>query len=633
METHENFERGSYKKNTFPIKRKILIDLLSRILFAVALALFFYGVLTYKVSKSTFDHQMNQRLLTIARLTRLDLNSNWIPYLRSRGSLYHYFQNELKKHLIASDAQNILILNPEKQVLVDALGQFEFKETFFLLNLDLTAFEDALKGKATTSIFFQGKNQKIYKIAYVPLYSKSKAHPIAVLAVKASDEFVSGLRQFANILFFSGLFCLAIAGSIIFILGRRQFSPINEMMIASKKISEGDFDYRIKVFSTNELGALAHAINEMTQKLQAHNEYILESMSDGLIVVNLKKQVTTFNRAAENILNISKNNVLGLDFRDAFKNYHHLLNSMEQVIDNKIQLRNAEISILSMHKKYLNLSSTTLFGEDSRVLGTEFLFTDQTQIKQLENEIKENEKMATIGELAAGIAHEIRNPLGAIKGFSEILYRKIKNNVKAQEIVHDITKEIEILNKIVTDFLTFSKTTALDMQETNLSEVISGLLTFIQKEAKDKKIKFLFKKDPANIKKIDVEQFRRALFNVLLNAIQASPENGRIEILIEYWNFDMLNKTLKIFGYSEPFFENPVDSWVAISIKDEGSGISSENFKKIFNPFFTTRSEGFGLGLSITKKILEAHGGLILVNNRGLFDGASGAWVLMILPN
>jgi two-component system sensor histidine kinase AtoS len=274
------------------------------------------------------------------------------------------------------------------------------------------------------------------------------------------------------------------------------------------------------------------------------------------------------------------------------------------------------------------LRSVPLLGADAQELGTEIIFTDETELRNLQSRIKVSEKMATIGELAAGIAHEIRNPLGAMKGFTEILQKRLNQNLEAKEMVSDIAAEIEILNKIVTNFLVFAKPTSVDAQRVNLTEAIQGVMPLIEADAQQKGIGVVFEQKQDIWLRLDVEQFRRALLNLALNAIQASPSQTKVQIVVDHFNRTQLMVFLSKSGFGQVKPGETGVRWAVIQVLDQGTGILPENLKKLFTPFFTTKTEGFGLGLSITQKIVEALGGVIAAGNRP----EGGAQFLIILP-
>ena len=603
-----------------------MAELVSRTLFVGIVILFVYGGFAYYVSKRTFDAELGDRLLAIARLSAGETRSEWLPFLNGKGELYEKFRELLAEKKGESQARNLFILDGDGRVLVDANGQYEFRENNWLRDLDPEPFLLAKKGIPSASILFPESDGGIYKIGYAPIYKNNKV--IAVLGVEASAKFIDGLDQFAKVMFSFGLVCLLLMGGLLFAFGRRFISPIEEMARASLKVAEGDFSQRVSVTSSNELGALAQAFNDMTRRLQSHNEYILESMSNGLLVIDLNGQVTTFNQAAARILEIPQAKAIHQDFTKAFLRYPSFLEALQLIYSNRQQLENREINLSEDAPRFIRLRSAPLLGPDAQELGMEVLFTDETQLRKLQSQIKTSEKMATIGELAAGIAHEIRNPLGAMKGFAEILQKKLDRQPEAQEMVADIASEIEILNKIVTNFLIFAKPTAVEPQEIELSEVVQGVLPLVIKEAEVKKIKVDFNAQSGLQTRLDVEQFRRAVLNLALNAIQASPKGSKITLGMGGFSRAELLRFLEEKGIGELIPVETEGHWVALWVLDEGSGIAPENMQKLFTPFFTTKTEGFGLGLSITKKILEALGGNVAAVNRP----EGGAMFLILLP-
>ncbi len=614
-------------KQTTPYFRgSVLAELVSRSLFVGIVILFLYGGFTYYVSKKTFDAEMGDRLLAIARLSAGEIKSEFLPFLNGKNDLYENFKASLLQKKKDSQAKNIFILDPDGRVLVDANGQYDFKENNWLRDLDSQPFTRAKEGIPSVSILFPESDGGIYKIGYSPIYRNKKI--IAILGVEASAKFIDGLNQFARVLFSSGLFCLLLMGGLLYAFGRRFISPIEAMAKASQKIAEGNFNQRVQVTSSNELGALAHAFNEMTKRLQSHNEYILESMSNGLLVLDLNGHITTFNRAASLILEIPQEKAVGQPYWTVLSSYPGFLGAIHTAHVKRHHLENKEINLSEENPKFVRLRSAPLLGADSQELGTEVIFTDETQLRKLQSQIKTNEKMATIGELAAGIAHEIRNPLGAMKGFTEILQRKLGDQPDCKEMVADIASEIEILNKIVTNFLVFAKPTTVEAQEIDLSEAITGVMPLIEKEAEHKNIRVILIKEGEVFLNLDVEQFRRALLNLALNAIQASPQKG--EVVIEMKNFTRpeLMEFLAGKGFTDMVPVETEGNWAGVWVSDHGPGVLPGNLKKLFTPFFSTKTEGFGLGLSITKKILESLGGSVSVVNRP----EGGAMFLMILP-
>jgi len=199
------------------------------------------------------------------------------------------------------------------------------------------------------------------------------------------------------------------------------------------------------------------------------------------------------------------------------------------------------------------------------------------------------EHLATLGELAAGLAHEIRNPLAGIAGVMDIIGRDVPPSSPAQEVLKDVREEVLRINRIVTDLLETARPKPPQMQIADLNTTVEHALMFAREQAKSKPIQFTFVKEPdlppfAH----DPSQIHQVLLNMMLNAIQAIDGPGTIEVTVE-----------RRVGAA------------AVEVKDSGPGISTEVLNSIFRPFFTTKGHGTGLGLSLAKRIVEDHGGKI----------------------
>ncbi len=212
----------------------------------------------------------------------------------------------------------------------------------------------------------------------------------------------------------------------------------------------------------------------------------------------------------------------------------------------------------------------------------------------IEEQLRRSEKLSTLGEMAAVLAHEIRNPLGSIRGTAEILKDDYKPGDPKHEFIEIQIKETERLNRVVEDFLHMARPQPVEMQACRVQEELEMIATLVSNDAKERQIKLLVQQ-PVNevIMRADGEKLRQAFLNIVINALQATPPGGSVII------------STKI--YQSELYE--------ICFRDTGSGIDTEALGRIFEPFFTTKQSGTGLGLAITKKIIESHGGTMLVES------------------
>jgi signal transduction histidine kinase len=214
-------------------------------------------------------------------------------------------------------------------------------------------------------------------------------------------------------------------------------------------------------------------------------------------------------------------------------------------------------------------------------------------IIEKEQQLRRAERLSTLGELAAEVAHEIRNPLASIKGTAEILMDASTPQQKKEEFARLMLEESDRLNSVVQDFLKLARFNKLQREEADLHEILRRMLQFIdfQAERNGVEVRTDFSEDVPRLK-LDISQMEHAILNVLLNAVGAMPDGGTLSLKTRCAHHN---------GGKE----------VILEIEDTGTGIESENIPHIFEPFFTTRTEGTGLGLSIVKRIIKAHGGSI----------------------
>jgi two-component system sensor histidine kinase HydH len=228
----------------------------------------------------------------------------------------------------------------------------------------------------------------------------------------------------------------------------------------------------------------------------------------------------------------------------------------------------------------------------------EKLSRQSERIMDMEGQLRKCERLSTIGELAAVLAHEIRNPLGSIQGTAEILKDDFQPGDKKYEFLEIMVKESGRLNKVVEDFLRLARPQPILMGRCDLVEELHNVISLVSSEARKRNITLECKAKPMPAIAGDPERLRQAFLNIVLNGLQASEPGGVVTITARR---------------EEP--ESDDTAWVELVFKDTGPGIAADAADRIFEPFFTTKDGGTGLGLAITRKIIEGHGGSITVGN------------------
>ena len=334
-----------------------------------------------------------------------------------------------------------------------------------------------------------------------------------------------------------------------------------------------------------------YLVDQTLKQTRDYTRQVIANMANGLLSINMEGKVLSYNLLALELLGLKETQVQGMDLNT-------VVNFKTSGICNTL----TDCSIVREHeinhqkkigqKVPLALSATPIRNTDGQCEGAVIVLRDLTEIKRLEEKVKRSEKLAAIGELAAGVAHEIRNPLSSIRGFAQFLKQALKDKPKEQEYAQLMVDEVDRINRVVTDLLTFARPMAAKLAPVDVTELVEHTVRLVQPEAESRRAAIQIKVADLNKFSLDVNQMTQALLNLLLNALQAVSLGGHVDIGAQM---------------------NASDSRISFWIEDDGPGISKDKLEKIFEPFFTTREKGSGLGLSIVHKIVENHHGDIIV--------------------
>ena len=331
------------------------------------------------------------------------------------------------------------------------------------------------------------------------------------------------------------------------------------------------------------------------------NSNIINSISNGVITTDLRGQILSINNSAKFILNIAPK-----------KNY--INNNIKQVL-NKLDKKETVLQALARKENLLNLESilclddgsertliisiSVLNNTNNEIIGFVISADDISEKKILERQVQRNEQLAALGELAAGLAHEIKNPLTSIKGFSQILPNKLDDKKFLLKFSNIIKTESDRLNKIIEGLLQFARPKGEKLENHLIEKIINNVLDLMRFQLNKNNIKVNIELTDMPKVYCDQNQIQQVFINIILNAIQAMPDKGKLTVR---------NELLVRKSPENLFYE-----FNAVYISDIGPGIPEKHREKLFNPFYTTKSKGTGLGLSISYRIISEHKGFIEV--------------------
>lgn len=335
---------------------------------------------------------------------------------------------------------------------------------------------------------------------------------------------------------------------------------------------------------------------------------IIQKMGSGLFTVDMNGLITFANKASLKTLGYNYDEVKGKDIKDFFVDIKEGEEVISKILKDHIIFESYETYWTSKKGEPAPIGfSTSYIKMDSHENseGVLFLFRNITQVNNLRRQIERMDRLATLGELSAGIAHEIRNPLAGIKTSAQVLEESFSPGDFRSQLVSRIVKEIDRSNELLKKFFNFAKPSKPKQEFQNIEMIIDGVYLLLASRLRKKNI--LFKTDFADSIPqvyIDSSQIEQVILNVFLNAVEAIINGGEIHVKIS------IAKNIKLKE------DSALSNAVCIEISDDGVGIPDDKLEKVFNPFFTTKSDGVGLGLSISSRLLEENGGKIELESK-----------------
>jgi PAS domain S-box-containing protein len=351
-----------------------------------------------------------------------------------------------------------------------------------------------------------------------------------------------------------------------------------------------------------ELERLRSLAEQRAENVESYTENILQCVTSGVITFDGNGLAASMNRAAEEILGLGRGGGLGRTCDEIFGN-GDTCRLVRETREKNVQSRRMEAELLKKGERiWLGFNTALLRDRGGKTLGVILSFSDLTEVKRLQEQIELKERLTALGEMSAGIAHELRNPMAVIVGYLSLLAKK--QDEGGQAVIRDIQAEIVGMNRIISDLLTFARPTSLNRTGVNMRSLLESCIeTVLQARSGGPPLGTVL--DISDITApVDEVLMRQALGNLIQNAVEAMPAGGTLTVTMQ------------------------ADTDLTIIVGDTGPGILPENLKKVFLPFFTTKDKGVGMGLALTHKVITAHGGRVDVES----TGNAGTKFRVILP-
>jgi len=320
-------------------------------------------------------------------------------------------------------------------------------------------------------------------------------------------------------------------------------------------------------------------------ELEKLNSTILEHINSGLILVDTEHGILSFNRAASDITGLKFEDVYGRCVEEIFPDLlgHTTLEGQPATRREGAFVRKNGDSLV------LGYATTPAKGSQGEKIGTLITFQDLTQLKKIEEDLKRADRLAAFGRLAASMAHEIRNPLASISGSVQLLLENTPDRGEDQNLMHIVVSEADRLNGLLTSFLHFARPRPPEKEAVSVAFLIADLLVLMRADKRFREVELINNCPEHAILSIDSQQIQQALWDLAVNSIEVMDGKGVLKFTV---------------------IENNASS---IIVEDSGPGIVDNLRQRIFEPFFSTKEKGTGLGLASVHSVVEAHGGAISV--------------------
>ena len=427
------------------------------------------------------------------------------------------------------------------------------------------------------------------------------------------------------------LVTVVVAALAATVVARRISRPVQQLAEGAVAIARGDLNQRIEPVTDDEIGRLAAAFNHMAAQLsrerlalqtanaelrrgldeladvKRYTDNILASLTNAIVTVDLDGRVVTLNPAAELMTGFFTGEVTGRYCTEVFAHTPDLAELLMETLANHLSAPATTLTLRRRNGRGLpvEVSVAPLRGSEGKELGVIGVFRDLSRVRQLEDRLRRSDRLAAVGELAAGLAHEIKNPLTSLLTFSRHLPRKFEDvdfRLKFQTVV---PRELERINGIVEGLLELARPARLTFKPVRLPALLERTIELYgaRIEAQHVAVHREYSRDLPTIW-ADDDTLYQAFVNLVTNALDAMPSGGRLVLRARSVVGDHLARGGGAGGRR-----------VAVEIEDSGMGIAPAAVDRIFNPFFSTKNGGTGLGLALTHKIVEDHGGSIDVRS------------------
>jgi len=607
------FKHTSGKSRFIPLRYRLIFTTSCMLIFILGILALVLGYMQGR----TIRHQLEKRGISIAQSIAAASTADLLTY--------NYIALERSANQAARDSDVIYVIFHNKEGRVAGFsGRADLQNKFLDDKISRIALS-SIKPVIQEITLETGKTPGLdIAIPFFPIGINERWGTIRVCL--SLVPMLKQINQMRWIILTIGLVAIVVGILMSLWTARRITRPLGNLVQSTQEAARGNFSRTIQIQTRDEVEVLASNFSSIIREIIAHREQLerqleeikrlqryadqlLTTMSDGLLSMDMEGRVSTINPAAKKFFKKLDNPVdRGSSVSKSLKKFTELDTYIQDILKNPHTKNPSEIPLHNKGKERVLLIGSSIL-KDRKENPQEVILNlhDITELKKLESSVRQAERLAELGTLAAGMAHEIRNPLSTIKTFVQLLPRKIEKPGFFEKFQRTVPRELNQINRLVEDLLDLARIPKYHFEKIDIKSLLEQTIDSKKEEMLNKQIycqcEYSNYLPPIQA---DMSQLSKAFNNLILNAMQAMPSGGKLSV--------------KAFSQKEHIKDTQrlavLNGWITLVFKDTGAGISPEDIKNIFNPFFTTKDIGTGLGLAITHKVITEHRGRIDVESR-----------------
>lgn len=552
------------------------------------------GIATYGRLRNELEVDLAQRLVNVARLLALGTDVPLVTQFREGDEQLPAYRLVASRFVVlarAAGVERVYVVGDRLETLVDSSPTASVGRIRYALLANRVEVDAAKSGTATPTRIYQDEEGRLRLSALAPLRADGRV--VALVGVDATPEFFASLNALRRQMVILGVAGLLTAGAAGLLLVRQVSRRLRRLRNVVSRVSRGDFAERVGPTGRDEIGALGQDLDSMVIALVASRDYyesVLGSADVGLLAADRLAQVIGANRRAAEILALGAGELVGRSLGEALVREPRLLEFVETLLRGEAGPLAAEVPLqggLASGGRLVAAVGSRL-RQGGAWTGVILSLSDITGLRALERKVQRNERLAGLGTMAAGLLHEVRNPLASMTMYLDLL-RPLSAAGEGQEILDRALAEAIRLDRFLQDFQIVAGLRPMRRESVDIREVMNDAADGLTPPPGVRIVRDL---GETTILQVDRWLLAHAVRNLVVNALDAVGQGGLVVMELEREGLD-----------------------VVLRVTDDGPGVSDDSIDQIFDPLFTTKPGGTGLGLTIVQRVAEAHGASLEVRN------------------